>query len=117
MVSAQWSALKGASLPQHEMLADVRFGSKADMCAAIGHVRFTPERTCAVQPGMSALGQKRTSDSFDQLVSASDQRVGDVEPKRFGGFEVDHQLIFSWCLHRHISWFLTFEDAIDVAGR
>jgi hypothetical protein len=22
---------------------DVRFGSKADMCSAIGHVRFTPE--------------------------------------------------------------------------
>jgi hypothetical protein len=22
---------------------DVRFGSKADICAAIGHVRFTPE--------------------------------------------------------------------------
>jgi hypothetical protein len=31
------------SLPQHEMLADVRFGSKGDMCAAKGHVRFTPE--------------------------------------------------------------------------
>jgi len=35
--------LKSASLPQHEMLADVRFGSKADMCSAKGHVRFTPE--------------------------------------------------------------------------
>src|SRR5262249_29829541 len=23
--------------------ADVRFGSKADICSAIGHVRFTPE--------------------------------------------------------------------------
>jgi hypothetical protein len=22
---------------------DVRFGSKADMCSAIGHVRFTPK--------------------------------------------------------------------------
>ena len=25
-----------------ERLADVRFGSKADMCSAQGHVRFTP---------------------------------------------------------------------------
>jgi hypothetical protein len=24
-------------------MSDVRFGSKADMCAAKGHVRFTPE--------------------------------------------------------------------------
>ena len=30
------------SLPQHEMLADVRFGSKADMCGAQADVRFTP---------------------------------------------------------------------------
>src|SRR4029078_1527045 len=31
------------SLPQHEMLADVRFGSKADICSAKRHVSFTPE--------------------------------------------------------------------------
>ena len=53
----------------------VRFGSLADICTAIGHVRFIPEsdresgfpqksmsalprkRTCAVQLGMSAMGQ------------------------------------------------------------
>jgi hypothetical protein len=76
--------------------ADVRFGSQADICGAIGHVRFTPnsdhesglrqnvmsalppiatakadigkpscplcprKQTCAVQPLMSAKGQKRT---------------------------------------------------------
>ena len=28
--------------PQMMIRADVRFGSKADMCAAIGHVSFTP---------------------------------------------------------------------------
>jgi hypothetical protein len=31
------------SLLQYEMLADVRFGSLADMCAATIHVRFTPK--------------------------------------------------------------------------
>jgi hypothetical protein len=58
---------------------DVRFGSKADICGATSHVRFTPiatakadfrtrscllyprKRTCAVQRPMSALGHKRTS--------------------------------------------------------
>jgi len=56
-------------------LADVRFGSKADICAAKSDVRFTPiatekadirkrscplyprKRTCAVQSRMSALRQ------------------------------------------------------------
>src|SRR5512139_1497572 len=30
--------------PQTLIRSDVRFGSKADMCSAKGHVRFTPER-------------------------------------------------------------------------
>src|SRR5262245_27622321 len=38
-------------------LSDVRFGSKADICAAKCHVRLTQKRTFAVQLGMSALGQ------------------------------------------------------------
>jgi hypothetical protein len=58
--------------------AYVRFGSLADICSAKGHVRFAPNsdresgfpqtvmsalptnRTCVVQTGMSAKGQKRT---------------------------------------------------------
>jgi hypothetical protein len=35
------------------------FGSKADMCDAKGHVRFTPESGHEQQLGMSALGQKQ----------------------------------------------------------
>ena len=64
---------------QTEFPPDVRFGSKADICAAKRHVRFAPnsdrkadsrkwscllytrEQTYAVQHSMSALGQKRTS--------------------------------------------------------
>jgi len=56
----------------------VRYGSKADICAATSHVRSTPnsdresvipqkscllypwKRTCAAQLVMSAVGQKRT---------------------------------------------------------
>src|SRR5262249_23986472 len=36
-------ASKGADMPLRGRTADVRFGSKADICTAIGHVRFTPE--------------------------------------------------------------------------
>ena len=39
----------------------VRFGSKADMCSAQAHVRFTPRKRHQMRhSGMSALGQKRT---------------------------------------------------------
>src|SRR5262249_61413814 len=45
IVSAETSALKeaetGFAIATYE-LAHVRFGSKANMCSAIGHVRFTP---------------------------------------------------------------------------
>jgi len=33
-----------------------------------------------------------------------------------GGLEIDHQLVLGWCLYRQVSGFLTFKDAIDVAG-
>jgi hypothetical protein len=47
------------------MLADVRFGSKADMCSAKRHVRFTPES------GHSAAGQISNIEKlFDRLVDA-----------------------------------------------
>jgi hypothetical protein len=38
---------------QHTQRADVRFGSKADMCSAKGHVRFTPgSGHCAAHPSL-----------------------------------------------------------------
>jgi hypothetical protein len=48
-------AQSGRALP-----VNVRFGSKADMCGAIGHVRFTPNsdrKSEFPQKVMSALGQ------------------------------------------------------------
>jgi hypothetical protein len=33
---------KGATAEHRTCLENVRFGSKADICTAIGHVRFTP---------------------------------------------------------------------------
>ena len=62
----------------------VRFGSKADMCSAIGDVRFTPESghvRCTKR--MSALCQKRTSTPlFDHFVGAGEKRRRHVEAKR-----------------------------------
>jgi hypothetical protein len=41
--------------------SDVRFGSKADICSAKAHVRFTPQkRTLFGGSRMSAMCQKRT---------------------------------------------------------
>jgi hypothetical protein len=40
---------------------NVRFGSKADMCAAKPHVRFTPNSDRESGHPQTALGQKRTS--------------------------------------------------------
>jgi hypothetical protein len=46
IVSVQTSVLIGlkpASQLQHELLADVRFGSEADIPRCPGHVRYTPK--------------------------------------------------------------------------
>ena len=66
----------------------VRFGSKADICSAKAHVRFTPK-----SGHLSALGQKRTfHHSFDHLVGARDEPRRHGEAERLGRLEVDHQL-------------------------
>jgi hypothetical protein len=92
---------------------DVRFGSKADICAAISHVRFTPnsdrksrhvprkwscplcpsKRTCAVQQLMSALGQKRTLHVvlFDHFVGAGEECGRHGEAKHLGSLAVKNQ--------------------------
>src|SRR5262249_42102035 len=43
IVLAQTSTLKGGGYAFRRRSANVRFGSLADICTAIGHVRFTPE--------------------------------------------------------------------------
>jgi hypothetical protein len=49
-------------------MADVCFGSKADMCGAKGHVRFTPNSDIDCVFRRVTLGQKRTSRwLFDHL--------------------------------------------------
>ena len=59
------------------------------------------KQTCALQQPMSALGQKRTSrNSFDHLIRAGKHRRRDGKVERAGRFEIDHQIVFVWRLHR-----------------
>ena len=60
---------------------------------------WVKRRTCAVQLGMSALCQKRTSGLFDHFVSAGKQGSRHCDAQRFGGLHIDHGLELGWCLY------------------
>src|SRR6516225_7586895 len=76
---------------------------KADIRTQPRNVRFVPKADI--------------SRSLDQLVSSGEQRRRHGKVKRLCGLEVDDELILRWRLHRHVGWLLTFQDAVDVAGR
>src|SRR5262245_26740944 len=70
--------------------SDVRFGSKADMCAASRCPLLLRKRTFAAQIPMSAMGQERTSRHlFDDLVRSTDERIGEVKAELLGCPEID----------------------------
>jgi hypothetical protein len=80
--------------------------------SALGH-----KRTCAVQLGMSAMGQQRTLASlFDHFVSAGDQCGRNLKAERLCGFEIDCKLVFCRGLHRQVGWLLALQNAIDVSS-
>ena len=88
-------------------IADVRFGSKADIGAGRRDVRFTPESghqlsalgcpLCATSRH-SALRQRLVL--FDDLVGGGQQRRWHVEIECFGGFAINDKVEFGWSLHR-----------------
>jgi hypothetical protein len=71
--------------------ANVRSGSKADMCSAQAMSALCQKRTLASQ---------QTASLFDHLVSTRKQRRRDFEPNRARGFEIDHELEFRRLLYR-----------------
>jgi hypothetical protein len=87
------------------------------------HVRFTPEsghvqcNSACLLWAISGLMQRSKGSLFDHLVGASKHGRGHGKANRFGGLEVDDQLVFGRRLHRHVSGLLAFENAIDLAGR
>ena len=53
---------------------------------------------------------------LDHLVGAGKERRRHVKAERLCCFEVDNELIFGWGMHRKISRFLAFKNAIDITG-
>ena len=80
---------------------NVRFGSKADMCSAQGHVRFTPES------GHHAV-------SFDQLVDESEELRRHCDPECFGRLEVDDKRKLTRLLDRQVGRLGPLEDLVDI---
>src|SRR5215471_11618156 len=67
---------------------------------------------------VSALGQKRTlTASLDHGIGLRQQCRWHDEAEGLCGLEIYHQFVLGRRLHRQVGGLLTFEDAIDVAGR
>ena len=97
-------------------IGDVRFGSKADMCSAQAHVRFTPESDIKCDIVECPLRAK-SGHSFEHLVGTSDKRVGDIETERPRGLEVDAQLDFRALLDRQFAGLFAFKNSSNVDAR
>ena len=67
---------------------------------------YPQKRTCAVQLGMSALGQKRTHKSqhrvslFNYVIGNGKNVWRNGESKRFCGLQIDYKLKFGGLHHR-----------------
>src|SRR5215510_13059432 len=80
---------------------------------------YPRKRTCAVQSGMSAKGQKQTSCDaaksglLDQLVGADEQcrRHGDSE--RFSRLKIDNYIKFGRPLNRKFARFRTLQNLVN----
>ena len=70
--------------------ANVRFGSKADMCSAKRHVRFTPEsRHVRCTSSCPLCANSGHSGSINYLVGTAEQRRGYGETEHLSGLRID----------------------------
>ena len=100
------------------MGAYVRFGSKADMCGAKGHVRFTPNSghvRCNSDVRFVPIAD------IAPLIRSPRRRGqalgGTVRPSALAVLRLIDQFVLGRRLHRHVGRLLTLENTIDVAGR
>src|SRR5262249_13107225 len=92
---------------------NVRFGSKADMCSALAHVRA--DMCSARGMEMSAKGPKRTFDRLlDHLVGVQQERFWDRKSECFGSFNVDYPLEFCRLLNRKIRRSRALQNLVGV---
>ena len=92
----------------HLLSANVCFSPKADMVKRVEMSGMCQKQTHALQ--------QRTS-LFDHLIGRRKQFVWDGESERFGGLEIDDQLILCRQLHGEIGRLLALEDAVDISCR
>src|SRR5215470_1348089 len=112
---------------------NVRFGSKADMCGAPTHVRFTPNSDresrhpqtvmSALPPEADMCGATRDvrfgpkadrAGLFDHLVGRDEQARRHCQPKRFGRLNVEGCYELGRRLYRKIGGFGTSQNTIEV---
>src|SRR5262249_4814013 len=133
IVPAKSDVLKGV-IGSH---SDVRFGSKADICGATSHVRFTPN--CDRKSGylrfvMSSLppradmcsalahvcfGPKADSCAaslVNQLVGAFEHCRWDSQTELFGSLQVDNELEFGGLLDWNIARLRTLKNHTHIVG-
>jgi hypothetical protein len=81
--------------------ANVRFGSKADMCSAQAHVRFGPKADIRL--------------SINYLISELLEQQGNVDAERLRRFLIDKELKFGRLLDGQICWFRSLENFVHEA--
>src|SRR5262245_725231 len=80
---------------------------------ASGHATLATKRTLLLTwAGLPPAGSHQLclAHSFDHLVGALEERLGDGEAERFRGLEIDDELELGRQLHRKIGWLGALEN-------
>src|SRR5262245_47601836 len=90
-------------------------GSEQAYEFALPRPLYPQKRTCAVQLGMSALGQKRTSRGlFNYLVGPGRSGWWHCNAERLRGAQIDHELELGHLHYRQISRFFAIENTTSI---